>query len=64
MADLGFSKGGSSVDVTDCVKHAKRTRKRCVSRGDMGNLDFRPSEIAFGAVLGCKSKNWTTNCKI
>ena len=52
------------MDVTDHVKHAKRARKGCVSPGDMGNFDFRPSEIVYGAVLGCKSKNWTTKCQI
>ena len=39
------------MHVTDRIKRVKRVLGDVV-RGDMSPLDFRPSEIAFGAVLG------------
>ena len=55
VADLGFKKGGSSVHVTDRIKCAKRALGGCGTWGTCLHrkiFDFRPSEIAFGAVLG------------
>ena len=52
MADLGFC---SSVHMTDSINRAKGARYGVWHVGDMPpqeNVYFRPSEIAFGAVLG------------
>ena len=54
------------MHVTDRIKRVKCVLGSVACGGTCpprNIFDFRPSEIAFGAVLGLNSKIWTTNCQ-
>ena len=69
LSETGGNKEDKEEEEEDWSHKAREARALGgVARGGTFStrkiLDFIPSEIIFGAVLGRNSKSWTTNCYI